>query len=261
MRGQLNELLEIDHAGGFQGREENYGPCRELGTWLVVLQTCEYLVCTLPMSIILTQCPFEHPQARDDPSTSLLVDALMSSEKVIVLSRDVRAQVTTAHPKIATLSSRKPCSCHCHPGEEIWLTRVRSGLTPAQRRSANWTASTRSLLPPFSPTIRILELNTLCHLISDLVGHGMALESFSRNYSPERRYGRQFEDVVDLLIFDNRSDQEPHDWHSFSEIVAKHVLQSRGCASWEELVEGQTMTGVVRHDCPGNARAIFREQD
>lgn len=70
------------------------------------------------------------------------------------------------------------------------------------------------------------------------------LNSFSANSSPETRFGFRYDDVIDVLIMDNRSytassanaTTSGGEWSSFVDSVAGVVVQTGGCESLKELL-------------------------
>lgn len=129
--------------------------------------------------------------------------------------------------------------CSCCSKEDLWLGRVRSGLSPAERKDANWTTSTCEsmlYLTLYSPTD---SSHPFIVFPVDSV-----LNSFSANSSPETRFAFRYDDVIDVLIMDNRSytasssnaTTSGGEWSSFVDSVAGVVVQTGGCESFKDLL-------------------------
>ncbi|GAA5867512.1 hypothetical protein JCM1840_002532 [Sporobolomyces johnsonii] len=166
----------------------------------------------------------------DEPRSQLLLDALSSlPSRFTVLARKTASDEVTHTPSELDegCSSRvggRRCTC-CNAGD-LWLNKVRSGLTPIERKAARWTTST------------YFPLDTV-------------LSSLLRSSSPETRFhSAPYSDSMDCLILDaSPYSSLTHDsWAAFAESVAQAVLAAQGCETVGELATREREAAVRRGD-------------
>lgn len=197
-----------------------------------------------------------------------VLDALAASPDFSVLARDVATGEFTHRPPKGVCFSP---TCKCCTGAELWLGRVRSGLSPSERRAASWTTTTCT--PAFSTiTSPILTPLTPSALLnSPVFPIDTVLDSFQTNSSPERRFGFAYTDAVDVLIVDERPYSAPgDDWNAFAQGVTRAVCRARGAEDFEDLLRkekagaregGELPEGEVLVFGEGmKARTMFREE-
>lgn len=139
-------------------------------------------------------------------------------ERFTLLARTGLDNVVTHAP--APLAPCATPDCSCHLRSDLWLTKVRSGLTPEARRRASWTTST------FFPVDTILN-------------------SFASS-SPEKRFGFSFRDVTELLVMDATGSGS---WDEFAEEVASIVISARlddGSEDFTRLLREERRLAVER---------------
>ncbi|GAA6063813.1 hypothetical protein JCM10212_001644 [Sporobolomyces blumeae] len=161
----------------------------------------------------------------DDPRSLDLLDALASQPaRFSVLARNVATDETTHSPQAPTngCSTGRGCSC-CAP-TDIWLNRVRSGMTPVERKAARWSTTT------YFPIDSVLP-------------------SLFRSSSPESRFQSEpFSDCYDCLVLDASPYSSPtHDsWTLFGDAVAQALLSALDVESVSELSRNERRDAVER---------------
>ncbi|GAA5940278.1 hypothetical protein JCM1841_003586 [Sporobolomyces salmonicolor] len=164
----------------------------------------------------------------DEPRSQLLLDALSSlPSRFAVLARKTAGNEVTHRPSeieegCASRVGARRCTC-CNAGD-LWLNKVRSGLTPIERKAARWTIST--------------------HFPLDTV-----LSSLLRSSSPETRFhAAPYSDSVECLILDaSPYSSVTHDrFAAFAESVAQAVLAAQGCQTVVELATREREAAVRR---------------
>ncbi|KAK4050416.1 hypothetical protein OIV83_003486 [Microbotryomycetes sp. JL201] len=157
---------------------------------------------------------------RDEPSTMTILDHLASSDKLVVLAQKSGDDKVSHQPQMC-LPTRLACSC-CRNKSELWLSRVRSGMSPSERKSAHWTVSS------FFPMDK-------------------ALLSFAST-SSETRHGHRYTDCYDVLIMDNMPLAHSNTtscgalssqamWQTFLGNLGAEILQAKGLSTVLELYE------------------------
>ncbi|GAA5917868.1 hypothetical protein JCM8208_006524 [Rhodotorula glutinis] len=167
----------------------------------------------------------------DDIRSTQILDYLASlPDRFTVLARRTATdEVTHLPPSSETsCSSGRRCSC-CRTGD-MWLNRVRSGFSPAERRAARWTTSS------FFPRDSILS-------------------TLLKSSSPESRFhDAPYDDTYDALIFD--SSPSTHDqWTAFADDVARALLEAQQCDTIGELFRREHKAALDR----GEMRLSFRD--
>lgn len=77
---------------------------------------------------------------RENSWAQATLSALASQpERFVLLARDGSTGKMTHEPKIESSCHTRGCTCGAR--SDLWLGRVRSGLSPAERKSARWTMS------------------------------------------------------------------------------------------------------------------------
>lgn len=161
----------------------------------------------------------------NDPRSEFLLDALAAlPSRFAVLARKTEEEKFTYTPNEArdTCSSGRSCSC-CSP-TDLWLNKVRSGLSPIERKAARW--STTSYFP----------VDTV-------------LPSLLRSSSPETRFhSNPYPDSFDCLILDSSSYTSPTqgDWTTFADSVAQAVLAAQGFETPSELTRHERTKATER---------------
>ncbi|GAA5882796.1 hypothetical protein JCM16303_002461 [Sporobolomyces ruberrimus] len=161
----------------------------------------------------------------DDPRSRFLLEALAAlPSRFSVLARNTQTDEVIHAPSESkeTCSTGRKCSC-CTPSD-IWLNKVRSGLSPIERKAARW--STTSYFP----------VDTV-------------LPSLLRSSSPEARFHPDpYTDSFDCLILDSSAYASPtHDsWTNFADSVAHAVLTSQGFETPSELTRKERKRAIER---------------
>ncbi|GAA5956254.1 hypothetical protein JCM3765_005607 [Sporobolomyces pararoseus] len=160
----------------------------------------------------------------NDPRSRLILDALSSEpQRFSVLARKTESNETTHTP---TSESESVCStvrrrCSCCKSSELWLTKVRSGFSPIERKSASWSTTA------YFPTETVLS-------------------SFLLSSSPETQFHSEpYNDSYDCLILDSSPTQND-DWSSFAESVSQAVLSSQGFETASELTREERRKAIDR---------------
>ncbi|KAM0793737.1 hypothetical protein ACM66B_001159 [Microbotryomycetes sp. NB124-2] len=156
---------------------------------------------------------------RDDPSSTAILDQLACSNRFVVLAQRSGDDEPTHKPSL-TSGTRPTCSC-CRNKSELWLSKIRSGLSPNERKNAHWTVSS------FFPVDK-------------------ALSSFA-NTSSETRHGHRYTDCYDALIMDNQpyplaaamcgSSSSEAMWQSFLGNLGAAILQAKKLVTVMDLYE------------------------
>ena len=131
-----------------------------------------------------------------------------------VLARNGETGEVVHTPLAPGRSASCRTSCTCCASESVWLSRVRSGLTPLERRTAPWTTST------FFPLDSVLD-------------------SLASSSSPERRFGRAFGGALDVLVVDNRPYADGGDWDGFLGAVGEAFVRARGYKEPHSLLQDE----------------------
>ncbi|GAA5910583.1 uncharacterized protein JCM6883_003225 [Sporobolomyces salmoneus] len=164
----------------------------------------------------------------NDPRSRFLLDALAAlPNRFSVLARRTDTEEVMHTPsnedgeKSSCLSSR---GCSCCKFSDIWLNKVRSGLSPIERKAARW--STTSYFP----------IDTV-------------LSSLLRSSSPEARFHTDpYLDSYDCLILDSSPYASPtHDsWSTFADSVAQAILFAQGLSTPSELTRKEREGAIER---------------
>ncbi|GAA6024335.1 hypothetical protein JCM11491_000380, partial [Sporobolomyces phaffii] len=160
-----------------------------------------------------------------DPRSRMLIDALAA----LPARFSVLARVTATEEVIHTPAEQQDkCSvgrgCSCCSPSDIWLNKVRSGLSPHERKAARW--STTSYFP----------LDTV-------------LSSLLRSSSPEARFHAEpYSDSFDCLVLDASPYSSPtHDsWTTFADSVAHAVLGAQAFETPSDLTRHERRLAVAR---------------
>ncbi|GAA6007538.1 uncharacterized protein JCM10292_003919 [Rhodotorula paludigena] len=151
----------------------------------------------------------------DDPRSSVILDHLSTlPERFSILARRTVDDEITHSPSEPGESCAAGRGCICCSESDLWLNRVRSGLTPVERKAARWTTTT------YFPRDSVLS-------------------SLLKSSSPELRFqDTPFADSLDAVILDATPlTSSTHDkWTNFADSVAEAVLQARDCATIGELI-------------------------
>ncbi|GJN92035.1 hypothetical protein Rhopal_005063-T1 [Rhodotorula paludigena] len=151
----------------------------------------------------------------DDPRSSVILDHLSTlPERFSILARRTVDDEITHSPSEPGESCAAGRGCTCCSESDLWLNRVRSGLTPVERKAARWTTTT------YFPRDSVLS-------------------SLLKSSSPELRFqDTPFADSLDAVILDATPlTSSTHDkWTNFADSVAEAVLQARDCATIGELI-------------------------
>ncbi|GAA5846226.1 hypothetical protein JCM3766R1_000756 [Sporobolomyces carnicolor] len=162
----------------------------------------------------------------DDPQSRLVLDTLSSMpHRFSILSRDAASgEIVHAPTRDDEEGARCSRTCSCCPAQSVWLNKVRSGLTPIERKTARW--STTSYFPVDS-----------------------VLTSLARSSSPEARFHSEpYPDALDCLILDSAPyASATHDeWATFADSVARAVLLARGFETPSELTRFERKGAIER---------------
>lgn len=86
---------------------------------------------------------YSNPQPADDPQSRLVLDTLSSMpHRFSILSRDAASgEIVHAPTRDDEEGARCSRTCSCCPAQSVWLNKVRSGLTPIERKAARWSTT------------------------------------------------------------------------------------------------------------------------
>lgn len=179
-----------------------------------------------------------------------ILDYLASlRERYEVLARDVAEDKVTHLPQSSSSNgscAEKRCSC---ARNEMPLARVRSGMSPVERKGAKWTTTTgtskalrhfRNGLIPVSLAVRspVLPTDTI-------------LASLSGSSSPETRFHDQpYQDVLEAVVLDaSPYSSATHDsWLAFATQVADDLLAAQGYACFDTMFADRLQSAVACGD-------------
>ncbi|GAA5878825.1 hypothetical protein JCM3774_000976 [Rhodotorula dairenensis] len=171
-----------------------------------------------------------------------ILDYLASHpERYQVLARNVAEDAITHRPR----SSRSDASCantRCSCARsEMPLARVRSGLSPVERKTAKWTTTT------------VLPTNTI-------------LASLAESSSPETRFhSGPYQDVIEAVVLDASPYSSPtHDsWLAFADRVAQNLVEAQGYTCFEAMFADALAKAVACGDVDpgGSGRASLSRED
>ncbi|GAA5923748.1 uncharacterized protein JCM15063_003750 [Sporobolomyces koalae] len=160
-----------------------------------------------------------------DPRSRKLLDAIAAlSARFAVLARNKDTNETTHVPMDTTARCSMARSCTCCKPSDIWLDKVRSGLTPIERKAARW--STTSFFP----------VDTV-------------LDSLGKSSSPETRFqSAPYQDCYECLVLDASPYASPtHDsWTTFADSFAAAVLEAQEFQSSQELTRHERARAIER---------------
>ncbi|KAM0755569.1 hypothetical protein T439DRAFT_351342 [Meredithblackwellia eburnea MCA 4105] len=177
---------------------------------------------------------------RDNNWAEDVINALSESPYFSIITRDLTTSKYLHRPSSAHCVTQM---CKCCSGAELWLGRVRSGLSPAERRSAKWSTTT------------FFAVDTV-------------MDSLLKNSSPERRFGFKYTDCIEMLVVDERPyNSSRSDWTSFAEGISSIICQVRESADFHGLLkkeralamesgELQPPAGVVKIGKSGNSTEL-----
>lgn len=164
-------------------------------------------------------------------------------ERYQVLARNVAEDQITHYPLASSSKgscAEKGCSC---ARNEMPLARVRSGMSPVERKGAKWTTTT------------VLPADTI-------------LASLSKSSSPETRFhDKPYQDVLEAVVLDTSPySSATHDsWLAFATQVAENLLAAQGYACFDAMLADRLKSAVACGDVSlstGSERAYRpRKQD
>lgn len=192
--------------------------------------------------------PVGHPQLTapiaqpfDDPRSRRILDHLASrSDRFAVLARQTISGPLTHVPPKGDMACVGGRHCSCCEQANLWLCRVRSGYSPAERKAARWTTTSCPLhFVPF-------ERHAADALRLSVLPQDSILSSFLKSSSPELRFhDAPFSDTYDALVLD--ATRDTHDkWATFADAVAQAILHAQECETIGQLLHREKEGAVER---------------